>query len=305
LPLPVPSVFSFNRPIVTFHSRPLRFLLILLTLGAFSVSCRFFSKDSKEGEGALARAYGYYLYPEELNGVVPKNASRQDSISITRSFIENWIRKKAVLRKAEDNLDDDQKDVSRQLEEYRNSLLTYAYEAELIRQRLDTSVTDEEVAAYYERNKKNFELKDNIIRVVYLRLAKNSPKLDKVRQWYRSEDKRDRRLLEEYCHQYAMNYYLDDESWLLFDDLLKEIPIKTYDKEQFLQNNRVIEFEADNFVYLVNIKGFRIRNSLSPLGFERNNIRTMIINERKLKVVEEMERQAYEDARKKGDAEVF
>lgn len=287
------------------RSHPVLIILTLFIVSAGTVSCRFFSKESKEGDGAVARAYGYYLYPEELSGVVPKNASRQDSISITRNFIENWIRKKAVLRKAEDNLDDEQKDVSRQLEEYRNSLLTYAYEAELIRQRLDTTVTDQEIAAYYEKNKKNFELKDNIIRVVYLRLGKNSPKLERVRQWYRSEDKRDRRLLEEYCHQYAMNYYLDDESWLLFDDLLKEIPIKTYDKEQFLQNNRIIEFEADNSVYLVNIKGFRIRNSLSPLAFERNNIRTMIINERKLKVIEEMERQAYEDARKKGDAEVF
>jgi hypothetical protein len=210
-----------------------------------------------------------------------------------------------VLRKAEDNLEDDQKDVSRQLEEYRNSLLTYAYEAELVRQRLDTSVTDAEVSAYYEQNKKNFELKDNIIRVVYLRLSRNSPKLEKVRTWYRSDAERDRRLLEEYCRQYALNYYLDDDSWLLFDDLLKEIPIRTYDKEQFLQNNRIIEFEVDSSIYLVNIKGFRIRNSLSPLSFEQNNIRTLIVNQRKLKLIEEMERQAYEDARKKGDAEVF
>ncbi|MFM2206057.1 MAG: hypothetical protein RL213_32 [Bacteroidota bacterium] len=277
-----------------------------LLLTAFcSVSCRFFARDTKEGEGAVARAYGYYLYPDELAGVVPKNASRQDSIAITRNFIENWIRKKAVLMKAEDNLEDEQKDVSRQLEEYRNSLLTYAYEAEFVRQRLDTSVTDAEVAAYYEQNKKNFELKDNIIRVVYLRLSRNSPKLDKVRMWYRSDVERDRRLLEEYCRQYAMNYYLDDDAWLLFDDLLKEIPIRTYDKEQFLQNNRIIEFEVDSSIYLVNIKGFRIRNSLSPLSFEQNNIRTLIVNQRKLKLIEEMERQAYEDARKKGDAEVF
>lgn len=287
------------------YATPVAALAGLLLTVFCSVSCRFFSRDSKEGEGAVARAYGYYLYPEELTGVVPKNASRQDSIAITRNFIENWIRKKAVLRKAEDNLEDEQKDVSRQLEEYRNSLLTYAYEAELVRQRLDTSVTDAEVSAYYEQNKKNFELKDNIIRVVYLRLSRNSPKLDKVRMWYRSDAERDRRLLEEYCRQYALNYYLDDDSWLLFDDLLKEIPIRTYDKEQFLQNNRIIEFEVDSSIYLVNIKGFRIRNSLSPLSFEQNNIRTLIVNQRKLKLIEEMERQAYEDARKKGDAEVF
>jgi len=191
------------------------------------------------------------------------------------------------------------------LEEYRNSLLTYAYESELIRQKLDTSVTEKEVAVYYEQNKKNFELKDNIIKVIYLRLGKNSPKLDRVRQWYRSGSSRDRALLAEYCHQYAINYYLDDEVWLLFDDLLKEIPIKTYDKEQFLQNNRVIEIEEDNSIYLVNIKGFMTKNSISPLAFEKSNIRALIVNQRKLRLIEEMERQAYEDARKKGEAEVF
>jgi hypothetical protein len=276
-------------------------LFIAVAIGG----CSFFKKESKEGENAIARAYGYYLYPEDLAGVVPHNASRTDSISITKNFIENWIRKKAVLEKAEDNLDDEQKNVTRQLEEYRNSLVTYAYEAELIRQKLDTNVTDAEVEAYYEKNKSNFELKDNIIKVIYVRLNRNSPKLDRVRMWYRSEQSRDRKLLADYCRQYAVNYYLDDETWLLFDDLLKEIPIKTYDKEQFLQNNRLLELVDGDALYLVNIKGFRIKNSMSPLSFEKNNIRAMIINQRKLQLIEEMERQAYEDARTGGEAEVF
>lgn len=286
------------------YKRILSLLAIVAAIGVFD-SCSYFKKENQEGENAVARAYGFYLYPEDLEGVVPHNASRQDSISITKNFIENWIRKKAVLEKAEDNLDDDQKDVAKQLEEYRNSLVTYAYEAELIRQKLDTNVTEAAVEEYYEKNKSNFELKDNIIKVVYLRLNRNSPKLDRVRMWYRSENARDRKLLADYCRQYAVNYYLDDETWLLFDDLLKEIPIKTYDKEQFLQNNRVLELVDGDALYLVNIKGFRIKNSLSPLSFEKNNIRSMIINQRKLQLIEEMERQAYEDARKSGEAEVF
>jgi hypothetical protein len=210
-----------------------------------------------------------------------------------------------VLKKAESNLGDEQKDVSRQLEEYRSSLITYAYESKLIGQNLDTSVSDAQIASYYERNKQNFELKDNIIKVVYLRLARNAPKLAYVKEWYKREDAKSRQLLADYCRQYAENYYLDDQTWLLFDDLLKEIPIKTYDKEQFLMNNRVLEITDNNSLYLVNIKGFMIKNSTSPLSFERDNIRQMIVNERKLRLIEEMEKKAYEEARKKGDIEVF
>ena len=203
------------------------------------------------------------------------------------------------------NVDDEKKNVTNKLEEYRNSLITYAYETELIRQKLDTIINDEEIMSFYKSHPQNFELKDNIIKVIYLKLSKKSPKLDKVRLWYKSNEKNDRSLLEEYCHQYAINYYLDDKTWLLFDDLLKEIPIKTYDKEQFLQNNRNIEIEDSSLIYLVSIQGFMIKNSISPLSFERRNIISMIMNERKLKLIEEMEGQAYEEARKSGDVEVF
>jgi hypothetical protein len=166
-------------------------------------------------------------------------------------------------------------------------------------------VPDKEIETFYNTNPGNFELKSNIIKVIYLKVDKKSPKLDKVLQWYKSDQARDRTLLTDYCRQYAINYYLNDNTWLLFDDLLKEIPIKTYDQEQFLHNNRNIEIEDSTTIYFVNIKGFKIKNSLSPLSFEKGNIRNLIINQRKLQLVAEMEQQAYEDARKNGEFEIL
>ncbi|MBK8586069.1 MAG: hypothetical protein IPN88_11865 [Bacteroidetes bacterium] len=277
------------------------FILLILQLSA----CSYFKRDSTEGKDAVARAYDYFLYQEDLQGLVPVGASREDSVAIIKNYIDNWFRQKVVLRKAERNLDDEKKDVEKKLEEYRNSLLTYAYETELVRQKLDTVINEEEIAQFYKNNQDNFELKDNIIKVIYLRLNKKSPKLNKVKDWYKSNVKKDRQLLEDYCRQYALNYFLDDNTWLLFDDLLKEIPIKTYDKEQFLQNNRIVEIEDSSTIYLVNIKGFMVKNSISPLSFERNNIKTIITNQRKLKLIEQMEKQAYEDAKKGNDVEVY
>ncbi|MBP6335775.1 MAG: hypothetical protein KA444_09915 [Bacteroidia bacterium] len=283
------------------------FLSVLLIIFSLSfTSCDYFRKKSVKDEGTrVARAYGYILYEEDLSGIVPQGVIGEDSIAVTANFIENWIRQKAVLHKAESNLDEEKKDVERKLEEYRNSLITYTYETELVKQKLDTAVSEAEFQEYYDNNKNNFELKDNIIKVIYLKLNKKSPKLNKVRDWYKSSSVKDRNLLQEYCHQYALNYFLDDSTWLLFDDLLKEIPIKTYDKEQYLQNNRNIEIEDSSNIYLVSIKGFMMKNTISPLSFERNNIRNLIINQRKLALVEKMEREAYEDAKKGGDVEVY
>src|SRR5947207_561682 len=103
------------------------------------VSCHYFGKDDPSKKDAIARAYDYILYPEDLTGIVPEGASRTDSIAIVKNYIDNWIRHKSVLHKAENNLDEEKKNVQDQLEEYRNSLVTYAYETELIRQKLDTN----------------------------------------------------------------------------------------------------------------------------------------------------------------------
>ncbi len=278
----------------------LTFFIALLLL----TSCKLFKKNADK-KNAVARVYDMYLFPEDLSGIIPSGSSREDSISITKNFVDNWIKQKIVLHKAEENLDNEKKDVEKQLDEYRNSLITYAYEKALIEQKLDTVISQNEIEDFYSNNQNNFELKDNIIRVIYLKLNKKSPKIEKARQWFKSDNAKDRTLLTEYCHQYALNYFLDDNTWLLFDDLLKEIPIKTYDKEQFLQNNRNIEIEDSLNYYFVSIKGFKVKNSVSPLGFEENNIRTMIINQRKLKLIEEMEHQAFENAKKKNDFEVY
>jgi hypothetical protein len=280
------------------------FTVVVLLIFLFVSSCNLFRKNADKKD-AVARAYDSYLYPGDLIGIVPAGTSRQDSLAVSKNFIQNWIRQKVVLHKAEQNLDNDKKDVARQLEEYRNSLITYAYEKALIEQKLDTAISQKEIEDFYNTNQENFELKDNIIKVIYLKTSKKSPKIERAKQWYKSDNPKDRILLTEYCHQYALNYYLDENVWLLFDDLLKEIPIKMYDKEQFLQNNRNIEIEDASNIYLVSIKGFRIKNSISPLGFEENNIRIMIMNQRKLKLIDQMEDQAFKNAEKSGDFEVY
>jgi hypothetical protein len=282
-----------------------RYFFLSLLLIFFISSCKLFKKQDGDKRDAVARAFDKYLYTDDLKGMVPANTAKQDSIVIIKNYISNWIHQQVVLHKAESNLDEEKKDVDRQLEEYRNSLIRYAYERELIQQRLDTIVSDKEIEDFYNANPGNFELKSNILKVIYLKLNKKSPKLEKARQWFRSDQPHDRALLTDYCRQYALNYFLDDNTWLLFDDLLKEIPIKTYDQEQFLQNNRNIEIADSVNIFLVSIKGFKIKNSLSPLSFEKNNIRAMIINQRKLKLIEQMEKQAYEDAEKKGEFEII
>ena len=258
-----------------------------------------------ENRVAIARANNVFLYADELKDIIPPGTIAKDSMEIINQYIDNWIRESLVIQKAEDNLNEEQKKVEKQLQDYRNSLITYTYEKELVKQKLDTIIADTEIETYYNNNKADFELKDNIIKVIYIKVNKKAPGIDKLKKWYTSDNLKDREQLASYCHQFAENFYLDDNSWLLFDDLLKEIPIQTYNKELFLQNNTYVEVSDSLSDYFVNIKGFKIRNSLSPLAFEIENIRNIILNKRKLELINKMKQDIYNDAANNNKIEIY
>lgn len=269
------------------------------------IACKKKTSSDPLSDRVIARVYDRYLYADQVTSIVPPGASKADSLMLIRNYVQNWVRQQSVLKRAEDNLDDERKDVERQLEEYRNSLITYIYESELVRQKLDTAVTEKEIEDYYQKNQSSFQLKNNILQVNYFSIPKTAPKQDKVRTWFKSNQPKERKNLEEYCYQFATNYYFNDEEWLLFDDLLKKVPVKTYDQEQFLRNNRFIEIPDSAVTFFVHIKGFKIKESLSPLSFERDNIRNLILNKRKLDLIKEMEKDAYDDAIQKKEIETW
>lgn len=279
-----------------------RFTYLIIPIILFSCNS---APEKDKNRVAIARANSEYLYLDEVQDIVPDGTPSKDSAELLRKYIDNWVHESLVTQKAESNLGDEQKNVEKQLRNYRNSLITYAYEKELVKQKLDTVVSDVEIEEYYNNNQSDFELKDNIIKVVYVKVDKKVPGIDKLKKWYKSDNMKDREQLASYCHQFASNFYLDDSSWLLFDDLLKEIPIQTYNKELFLQNNRFVEVSDSLSNYFVNIKGFKIKNSLSPLAFEKENIKNIILNKRKLLLITKMKEDVYNDAANTNKIEIY
>lgn len=282
-------------------------LLLAFAGTVFLMSCNNLPVDFKKdkNKNAIARVYDKYLYSHDIKDLVPKDATPQDSSMIVKSFIDDWIKQNIVLHQAESNLLEEHKNVERQLQEYRNSLITFAYEQELVRQRLDTTVTEQEIEQYYNDNKQNFLLKSNIVKATFIKAAKKTPKIDKLKTWFNSSKEKDRQLLEEFCFQYAIDYSLNDNDWMQFDDLLKRVPIKTYDKEEFLRNNRNIETADSVNIYLIKITDFKTNESVSPLDFVKDNIKNLIINKRKLALIEQMQKSAFDQALKNNDFEIY
>jgi hypothetical protein len=275
-------------------------LIILLIL---ATSCSTFFK--KKSERVLARVYDVYLYESDIKGIVSPGTLPKDSLAITRSFIDNWVRQRLILVQAEKNLTKAQMDFTRQLEDYENSLKIYEYENALVRQNLDTLITEEEMQNYYDANQQNFLLKDNIVQVQYVKLPLKSPYLKQVKKLLSSDDQDDKNKLAGLCEKQAADYFLDDQNWVLFNDLLKQIPVRSYNQEDFLKSHRDLEYQDSMYLYLVRFKDFKIKESISPLGFEKQRIRDIILNKRKIELINRMQDDIYANARKKNVFEIY
>ena len=267
-------------------------------------SCKNDQNNEKK-EKTVARVFESELYESDLKNLVPAGISSKDSLELIKKHVEQWIQDALVLNYAKKNLTEEQLNVEKEVEEYRKNLIIYNYQKELINQKLDTIVKQSEIEKYYTDYSSNFILKDNIAHVYYIKLNKKTPGIEKVKKWYVSNNPKDIENLRSFCIQFAENYFLDDNTWLLFDDILKEVPIQNYNTELLLKNNTNIELADESYYYFLRIKGYKIKNSVSPLSFEKNNIKNIIINKRKLQLIDEMKREVYNNALDKKDFEIF
>ena len=273
------------------------FLIILLA------SCK--NAGFNNSDTILARVYDSYLYTSELEGLIPPGTSTPDSLAYTRNYVDNWVKNHLLLYQAEKNLTQEQKDFSRQLEDYRNSLIIYKYESELINQKLDTLVGEEEIENYYNDNQKNFELKDNILQVVFVKIPDDSPNLSKIRELTRSDLEEDRDSLEYYALRYADDYVIIDEEWITFNDLLERVPLKVYNTEGYLTNNKFVELHEESDYYFLNIINYGLDGSVSPLSLEIENIKSIILNKRKKMLIRKMQQEIYNQAIESNDFEYY
>ena len=264
------------------------FVLILL------ISCN--KKSIENNEITLAKVHDKYLYESDIKNLFTTTVSKDDSVTIARNYINNWIKKQLMLQKAEINLSEESKDIEKQIEDYRSSLLIFKYKQELIKQKMDTIVTDEEIDNYYNEYSANFVLNHNIVKVLYLKISKEAPEIDKIKRWYKSNNTEDLSRLEDYCYQYATKFDDFDNNWIPFNNLLIEIPANIVDQERYLRYNKYIEPEDDLFYYFVKINEYSLKSTVQPLEYARLKIKSIILNKRKFTFIDELENTIYNDA---------
>jgi hypothetical protein len=253
--------------------------------------------EMPDKEDIIVQVYDDFFTKEDLLDRMPTYTSSEDSAKLADQIINNWIEQKVVLNFSEQNLTDAQKDFSDQLESYRQNLLIYEYERELVKQKLDTIISETELLSYYAENIENFKLRGHIVKIRFIKLSVDAPKISQVEDWFLSDDEEDLDLLDQYCMKYAETFALEGDVWWYLQDVLGQIPFPINDWDEFLPTTEFYKFEYESFQYLVRIFDYKFRGDISPLSIEQERIRELILNRRKLELINQMREDVVKKAR--------
>jgi hypothetical protein len=221
----------------------------------------------------------------------------KDSAYNTKKYIESWATESLFYQEAQDKLNEDEKNIEREVESYRKSLVNYIYQTKLIEANLDTAITREEIEGYYNEHRDNFILKENIIKVNYFKVPVRTPVLIKIKKLVWSVNPKDKELLKNLCIQNAENFFMNDSTWLFLEDIKKEIPGLKEQPDFNLTTGRVVEFTDDQYYYYLKVKDVKVKNGLSPINFEYQNIKKFIINKRKTQLISQYKKVLLEKAK--------
>jgi hypothetical protein len=263
------------------------------------VVCIFLSCSKtahKPKDIAIARVYEKYLYKSQIDDIVPKNLSSADSQRIVSDHIDKWVRKQLLVSKAEQNLKEEEKNVEQQIEDYRSSLLIFKYEQNIINHRLDTLISDQQMLDYYTNNSPNFILNNHLAKGIYIQVPRRVQNIYDVRRWYKSDKAEDLKSLESYCYKNASKYEYFDEHWKYFNEVYQSLP-ETYERaENILKYRKNYEAIDSSYYYFVKITDFKLAGSIAPFDFVRNDIRNILLNKRRIQLIQDLEADIYNDA---------
>jgi len=269
-------------------------ILALFFVASF-VSCDKF--DNVEKGNVIARVGDVYLYDSDISKLIKPNMSKADSTLVVDAYINRWAQKKILLKKAELNLSEEEADFNRLIKEYREGLITSAYRQKLVSEYLDTLVTKDELLSFYDQNQSNFILNNDLVMVKYAIFPANISEKRSIEKLMKSDDLESFGKLEALCYQFSDRFSLSDSTWIPISELRMKIPeLKNTQKSRLLKKGNFIKIQDSLNLYLTRIIDVRRKKSIAPLSFVDDRIHNIIINKRKLELMDSIEKQLINDA---------
>ncbi|MBJ2175234.1 peptidyl-prolyl cis-trans isomerase [Aureibaculum sp. A20] len=276
-----------------------RIIYIIVVLAIFSC------KRSENEGNPVAKVYENVLYEKDINEILPDNISQEDSLIFVKNYINKWAREQLLVQKAKINLHEEKEHINTLVNQYHQDLLINKYKEAVVKQELDTLVTEEDIEKFYGDNTEIFKLNEALIKFRYIFFDE---KINNAKEFISlfKDDKHDSDIKIMNQELQLKSHNLNDSIWIKYDDVLKNASfLKSYDKNDFLKKNKFIHKEDSTGVYLVKIKDVLLRNDTAPMSYAIPTIKQMILHKRKLELLKKIEETLTEDAIKNKEFQIY
>lgn len=246
-----------------------------------------FSCSSENNKERVVASYNRLkLYSSEVESVIPKGISTEDSLQLAQMYINNWIDNQVVINEASRILTSKERDFNERIRKYRNSLMIFEWEKNILNKQLDDIISTELIHEYYQNNQFEFILQTDIIRLLYIKLNINNPFYNKAIELLNSENF-NLAETEQFCIKYAVNYFLDTKSWLYVDDLLKEVPLTNSQRSELFTSSQVYQITNEEYRFLMKPLEIKLKGTTSPLALEEETIKEILFHKRKNSIIKD------------------
>jgi hypothetical protein len=281
----------------------MKYAIVLICL-VFLTSCDLFKIKEKERSATeiVAIINTDKLFREDLLPILPKNVNRTDSLVLVKSYIQDWAINKLLLKKATNNSSQEAvNQIDALVKDYKESLLINHYKEQLVKQQLDTLISEEELEVFYMQNKENFKLNEELVKIKYLHVDNHINDKKEILSLFKSDDINDLEVLEKQELSFKF-YQFNDSIWTQLDNILLKLP---FSKKKLLKKTKFLQKQDSLGLYLVAIKEVLPRNSIAPLSYITGTIRQMILHKRKIELIREIEKIIVKDATQNNDFKIY
>ena len=277
--------------------------LFILTFSCVFLGCDFL--EPKSNKVPVARVNDTYLYQEDIQELISQNTTKQDSISIVANYIQRWATQQLLIDQANINSPRQQiEDYQQMVTQYRNDLFAQAYKGAIVSKLLDSTITQEEYGLFYQQNKANFTLKEEIFKLRYIHLDASFPSISETKKKLRRFDTEDVAALQDSSLEFKGANF-NDSVWVKKETLLRQLPVIRTNESKVLKKATFSQLEDSLGVYLLKIKDVLSPNQIAPLQYIKPIIKEIILNKRTLELVKELEKDITKDAVKNKNFEVY
>ncbi len=292
------KILNYTKLSLFFVRQPLVLMVIGLLLAISG--CNNFKKPE---EGALARVYNQVLYPSDIEGLVRKGTSKQDSILMVQGYIENWARDKMMLNLAKKNMPDNV-DIVRLVEDYRSGLILNSYKEVLLKKQEDTTVTMADIKAYYQENKANYPLEEPIFRGIFIKIDRDAEDVSNLKRWWKYDKDKGVGAMGAYIANNAESYILDDKVWTPLNEVLSKTP-DDFISMRKLRSTKEEYLKDSKYRYFLMIKEVKLKNDPSPLSYVQNNIAKILVRKKRIQQLNKLTEEAFKREIENNNIEIF